>query len=282
MPTDLPLPAQDVRPTLIRPTSIGAYFDKIQLWFRRPLSARVRSWLEMRCALYPIPMPTDLYWPYAEGFQIKQSIQPEVFHWLSCLDQRAVLFNAAEAAVDWVFDTQTDLWKARGFFEKHAVKRWNRGRDVIYSKETRYVGRQGGPNVLGNYSDKPSRITGELFCLHVEWRMNGAGAMERANVQLPNLSDFDFRAFWSKRLLLGTVDRQALGRLVCNRFRRSRRREWIDTRRRIPYDFHLRAGSILVGALEDRSTQGIINAYGADFNLMRSLVRFDVSHLLPE
>jgi hypothetical protein len=265
----------------IYPDGVYSYFDKIQVWFQEPLSTRQRNRLNNWCALYPLEKPTKYWWPYSEGFQIKQPMKDDVLPWLGSVDNNSVLFNALEVALDWTFDEASDRDHADEFFDNYAVKKWHGKRRVRFNEDTRYTGPQGAPNLIVSYPDKVCRVTGELFCLHIEWRTNGMSALRRAGITLADLRSFDHRAFWPKRLYMASVDPSKLGRQPCNALRQTRRREWQADNGWSSVDYHLRTGNIMVQRLENRSTQAVLDAYGTKYPSRRWLVPFKVSHLLP-
>jgi hypothetical protein len=265
------------RPAPIYPSGIYAYFDKIQARFLEPLSTRQRNRLNNWCALYPLERPTEHWWPYAEGFQLKQPMQDDVLPWLGSLDHDSVLFNAVELALDWTFDSASALDHADEFFKQHVVKRWHGEQDISYVGTSYYSGPRTAPNLITVYTDKICRITGEIYCLHIEWRINGGKALQRAGITLANLPTFDHYAFWKERLLMASVDRTKLGAGASNAFWRTRRRQWIVN----GYDYHQATGSVMVGRLDNRSTQNVIDEYSSRYPSGRWLVHFKVGHLLP-
>jgi hypothetical protein len=90
-----------------------------------------------------------------------------------------VLINRVEITLDLTFEYRPDAEEAREFFHQHWVRRWH-GRsqeirqcgDGNFGSQTRYDAGRSAPNQLVLYTEAHSRITGELNCLHVEWRLN--------------------------------------------------------------------------------------------------------------
>jgi hypothetical protein len=88
----------------------------------------------------------------------------------------------------------------------------------IEQATTRYDASRQSRNGLVIYTEHHSRVTGELYCLHVEWRANGVRPVQAAGIKsASDLLEFDHHAFWKKRLLLVDVDPERLGRLFRNR-----------------------------------------------------------------
>jgi hypothetical protein len=82
---------------------------------------------------------------------------------------------------------------------------------------TRYDAARSAANVIVVYGQSHSRITGELNCLHLEWRVSGLNSVRNAGIRSGwDILDFDHNQFWRKRLLLYDVDRERLGRLLRN------------------------------------------------------------------
>jgi hypothetical protein len=263
----------------IYPSDIYPFIDKVQVWLRQPLAPAKRRWLDSRCDLHVLDQPAEWDPSFRQRLQIRQP-PPEVLRWLDTLGD--VKFNAVEVALDWTFDSAIELRSAHKFFRQHVVKRWhNKKHGITYYEASRYPEREGARNVPTDYADKYCRISGEVDCLHVEWRINGTAAMKRAGITLAELPAFDHYAFWKQRLLMATVDISKLGRQSANRTQQTRRLGKVSKRSWPRFDLHLSTGNIMVQRLEDQSTQGIIDAYATKYPSSVWLVRFDTDHLLP-
>ena len=84
-------------------------------------------------------------------------------------------------------------------------------------EDTRYDASRAAPNQVVFYREEYSRVTGELNCLHVEWRANSARAVRSAGILTPlDLLNFSHRKFWSHHLLLVDLDEERLGRYFRN------------------------------------------------------------------
>lgn len=268
----------------IYPVAKYAYFDRIQIWLLRPLNRRRLDWLEIRCDVDVLNQPANHSgWPFKQRIQLRAPIPSEILSWLSTLKSSEVLLNALEIALDWTFSDESQLDHSREFFRKHVIQRWQTKQAPIVNRTVRYSNRRGQPNVLVDYSDKPCRVTGELYCHHIEWRLNGARPIKRAGISLKDLKTFDHNSFWAARLQLVAIGRRVLGRISCNR------RDGTPRRRHLTYEFagmthdlFANSGSVLLGALGGHPTmQEVMNAYGKVLNLTRHFERFDTDHLLP-
>ncbi len=268
----------------IYPSDKYAYIDKIQLWLRQPLSPAQRKWLHDHCKVPPHISDQPAKWnpAYVQRLQIRRP-SPEVLRWLASLGKDKVCFNAVELALDWTFASAIELHCAKEFFDAHNIQLWHsKKHGVRFAADTRYLARRGARNVPTDYADKHCRITGELYCLHVEWRINRSEAIKRAGITLAGLATFDHHAFWAKRLVMAAVDVSKLGRLCCNRTQHTRLLQrqatngWGQS-----FDLHLLTGNIMVHSLRDTSTQNVIDAYSTKYPSRGWLLPFKLGHLLP-
>ena len=63
-----------------------------------------------------------------------------------------------------------------------------------------YEGKRGAPNLIAMYADKCSKVTGEVHCVHLDWRISRSYAIRRAGISnVRDLVHFDHRKFWSER-----------------------------------------------------------------------------------
>jgi hypothetical protein len=170
--------------------------------------------------------------------------------WLA--QQNDALINRAEITLDLTFKYRANVDEAWDFVHQHGVRRWHRKNQEIRAfrspprgddpgtGETRYDAGGRAPNRLVLYAEDHTRITGELNCLHLEWRVNGLRAVRAVGIKSgQDLPEFDHRAFWQTRLLFYTVDRRRLGLQIRNRRMGTRRRssrtyrsnaDWMDSK----------------------------------------------------
>ena len=125
---------------------------------------------------------------------------------------------------------------------------------------------------------KQCRRTGEVYCLHLEWRLNGAQSLQRAGLgTVEQLLEIDHHRFWKERLLLRTVDYRALGRMYRVRIlgqRRGRGRTWDS---KIGCSVLRAVGSAAVRG----SVQSLVDRYRRRFDIGRCLVPLPVDGFLP-
>ena len=218
-----------MKPKLIlhQPIARYGYFDKIQFWVIDPLDQHALDLLKAECGrggLFVINKHARFDHRFRQRVQLRQPTENA----LRLLEQRNdVLINGAEIALDLIFKYQADAEEAWDFFHQHWVRRWHRkGQEIrIRFGQTRYDARRSAPNLLVLYPDDHTRVTGELNCLHIEWRAKGVRATRAAGINTPeDLLVFNHRAFWQKRLVFYSVNRRQLGRLIRNRATGRRRR----------------------------------------------------------
>jgi hypothetical protein len=266
----------------INPAGIYSYIDKLQVWLRQPLARRNLAWLRGQCGMLQVRnKPASFDWTYVQRLQLNQPTH-EAIQFLSTVAD--LHLNYVEVALDWTFEDEDDRNAAIALVVRHHVKRWHRDQGIRFVKwVTRYSGPRSAPNVLATYHDKHCRITGELLCVHLEWRIRGVGAARRAGITcLADLLKLDHRRFWQERLLMRSPDPRKLGRMYHSHIagRGRRRGEWI-TRigKSFSYDHHLRTGSTIIHCLE--SSQAVVDTYRKKFNVGSCMRNVDVEHLLP-
>jgi hypothetical protein len=285
-----------MRTNIALPSPIGAhrYFDKIQFWVPKPLDQRTIVWLRGQCGeggLFVADGPA----PFGRGFcQRVELRQPSEKALLWLAQRNNALINRVEITLDLSFKYRADVGEARDFFHQHLVRRWRRKSQEVRvfrspprddhpgTGETRYDAGGRAPNRLVIYAEDHTRATGELNCLHVEWRLNGLRAVRAAGIEAgQDVPKFDHRAFWQKRLLLYRVDRPRLGRLYRNRVTgRRRRTPEISSLGRYAYDIESRTGEVCARLCE--TVQELIDKFKPSFRIHRALIRIPNESLLPE
>lgn len=198
--------------------------------------------------------------------------------------------NGVEVSLDWTFDDPYQLDQADWFVRSHWIKRWHGKQRVKAKHDTHYWARKGSRNVPVVYSDRPSRLTGEECCLHLDWRISGKEALQRVGIgSAQDLISFDFHQFWRTRLLLYAVDLRKLGRAYNNRLvlkKENRRQPWLKTsstrRFECIFDYDLRRGFLIMRLDGEGQSQRVIDRYNI-LRLKPCLVRIEVpALLLPE
>ena len=180
--------------------------------------------------------------------------------------------NYLEVALKWTFDHQWENDAASAYLDRYMVKNYQRGK-VRYVQTTRYTGPREAPNNLVNYNNRPSKTTGEVDCLKLEWRITGVAALRRAGLtSLDDILRIDHREFWARRLKLFDIDTVALGRRYSN---------WISkSRRRGPCDMDGSLGASILHI--NRTVQVVLGTFRQRFDVRACLRPLSVTHLLPD
>jgi hypothetical protein len=283
----------------IYPSGIEAYIDVVRVWLPRPLQQRELQWLKQQCGAVRW-LTRSKRWDRDRRYHVwLQLCQPSEAA-LRFIADREHQLNYTEVALDWMFDNEYERDRAREIANRNMVKKWHGQQQVKFVNGTRYTGKRKVPNKLVTYADKPSRTTGELFCVHIEWRLNGVKALRRAGIDSVNdLLTFNHGQFWHKRLVLKRVNVEKYGTLN-NRHvsgRGPKRGSWRKDCDGFVYDYDRTTGARLLRLLAIKdpewvngdgqepasfaSTQRVIDHYRGQFNVNRCLEQLDVRHLLP-
>lgn len=262
-----------------------AFVDCGRLWFRNPLTKSELAWLRERCGGRKMYVHTRRARFDYQFVQRVTAFQPttEALEWLA--RRNDILLNYVEIAFDWIFSSEDDKQEAFTFVCEHLVKRYHRDQGIRFAGEdgfTRYTGPRGAPNLIAVYADLPSKVTGEVECLHFDWRISGVASLRRAGIRsVRDLLHLDHGAFWRERLVLCEINRRMLGRRHNNHALSTRRRRpWIvRCGRHFAYDMDLRAGSIIHRACG--STQGVVDRCRQHFPLTGCLVPIDIGAVFP-
>lgn len=218
------------------------YLDAVQVWLRRPLRFRKLLSLRRLCgSLNARTRPMQFHPEFRQRLRLRQPSE-EAVRYLHKLMSGDDVINYVELALDLIVDDIDDAHALQEFFERHWVKKWpgkrrcNRCEGTAYWSEHRWV-----RNAPVLYCDRPSKVTGEVHCVHLEWRTSSADAVRKLGIKrLADLGKLDHTAFWRKRIQLEAIDLGKLGRAA----RKTRRStpwivEWIPG---IPFDMDRRIG----------------------------------------
>lgn len=265
--------------TLRRPSAVvkPTYVDMLRVWLRNPLPRTQFEWLGRHCG-----GGAKLFFPPRRTrFRcILQLHQPsdEALAYLARLAGTRLTY--VETAIDLIFSTEDQCEDMCGFLDRHFVKDHLR-REIHYCKTTRYCGARTSPNTVAIYSDRESKVTGELHCVHVEWRLRGHSLQRAGLTSVRDILNLDHRQFWQSRLKLYRIDSHKLGRMIWSRFYGVRRRTWVRTYLdgRIHLDIFRRTG--YAKTRQYRTVQNLIHVYRDKIRIRDCLVRLDASHLLP-
>jgi hypothetical protein len=248
------------------------------------------KWLKTQCGRdgRGLHVKNETAWFDSTLKQRLQLNQPKdaVLQFLQTLD--GVLLNYIELSLDWTFGGENERNEAYVLLCRYDVKNHHRDQGIRWvgeCGETRYTGPRGAANLLAIYRDRPCKVTGEVYCVHLDWRITGAVALQRAGINsLQQLRNIDYHAFWQKRLVMARLNAEKFGRQYHVQIARKgpRRTSWVIFigSRNFPYHVDARMGATIIRSLG--STQAVLDAYRRRFNVRCCLQRMSVEHLLPK
>lgn len=276
--------------TGIVPSAIYQYFDKIAFWIEKPFRERQKEFIRAQCG--PGGTDVDLNLPghrarFDPGLiQRIETRQPgqALLEFLSTVP--GLHLNEVEFTLDLIFDSEEDRDAMCEYLDRHLVKRNHRG-EVRYFKGTRYTDRRWAPTGFVMYRPDHAKLTGEVYCVHLEFRVCGIVALRRMKIEgVKDILDFDHHAFWKPRLLLKRIgDFARLGRIYSNGVRRKRKHtphkpRVYKTRSGFEYHTDKRLGQTLWRA-KGTVQKMIDDARKKKIPVSRSLTLIDNRALLP-
>ncbi len=240
------------------PRDVYPYLDNVALWLRHPVDGASIARLRHQCGHLHVDNRTATFdQGYRQRLELKQP-GDEALRWVAARGD--ALINRVEVTLDMIFKNYAQRDDAYAFLHRHMVRRWHgrtqKIRLVGETRPTRYDAHRGAANRTVLYNEAHSRQTGELFCLHVEWRIGGADPVRKAGLSSGSLLTFDHRAFWRRRLLLVDIPLEKLARALSG----SRKRKVDRTDRR--------AAHVWLGAYG--TIQELIDAFGGSRRRLRS------------
>ena len=278
------------------PTGVFAFFDKLVFWTPRPLDRTTLAKLEGWCGSIDVRFrPARFNSHYKQRVELRQPPQAAL-KWLA--DQSDALINCVELALDLSFRSTADRDDAGDFVHQHLVRLWHGSKQSvrIYRpgpqgglfepaanlNSTRYDAGRWSPNQIVIYKQDHCRVTGELNCLHLEWRLNRLKAVRAAGIETGHdLLTFSHRDFWQKRLRLYDVDCRQLGRLIRNSDNGTRRRGFeIKQSDRYLVNLDGRTGEVFVRSFY--TIQELIDHLKRRYRIQRALVPMPTDALLPD
>ncbi|OOG57991.1 hypothetical protein [Polaromonas sp. C04] len=151
-------------------------------------------------------------------------LQPESEWFLRFLEllgaDVAVEVEEVEIARDFIVWTRIEAYRLHRLFLGSVLVPYLRHK-VVHNRSVTYFAPRGHRSgVLAVYSDewfKPTAPTRERPCLHVEMRLSNTGAARQHElIKVQDFIDYDFDAFWAKRLQFVTLPHKKtdLGRLL--------------------------------------------------------------------
>jgi hypothetical protein len=267
----------------------ATYFDTVKIYVDRPIDPVEKIWLEERCGSIGETGPLRYQpnrWP--DGIVLRQPTDTALAYFEDGFNN--YVLSRVDVSLDLMTRSYGDAEDLHAFIERRLVQPWHRGIEPVVKYEgTVYYKRAGGRNNLVQYSDEPSKVTGQP-CVHVEWRMELADAIRRSGLTgTSDLIQLDKKAFFAKRLKLldlPTYDElRKIGR-VLHGVGRSRPRLLMPLRRGVKIDRYpmsatvwLRASQQL-GRVHGWAVQDVLDAYGPKW--ARYFRRLPTDWMFPE
>lgn len=221
-----------------------AYIDTVVIWFHARINKTQLAEIIRRCdgSAWPeyLPMKFQPWWSCKLTMQRPRD---ECFGYLAflafgflddvCRDYK---INQLHIALDLCTEIQADAQAVNDFNATYLVKPWPGKRKLGNYGLTLYSAKPSKTQLRNNlvqYSDRPSKITGQP-CMHLEWRCLNAGDVKRAGVQsFDDLINFQHRDFWEPKLRYQVIDLGALGQRL------------LKTKRRQPREKDFRTGHFI-------------------------------------
>jgi hypothetical protein len=181
----------------IRPSSVFAYSDRLIVWLKKPLSSDQLRRMRPQCGYLRVGSSRNLYPEYKQQLFISRP-GPDLLALLS--DARVTYL---EIALDWTFADEDQKQFASMFVRDHILKPYQRGQVRVANKTadqsgTFYSGARSTINNLVIYDDKPCRITGEVHCVHIEYRLRAVALRRTGWLSIDDVFRIDLRRFWGR------------------------------------------------------------------------------------
>ena len=203
---------------LIKPVSVYDYLDVVQVWVREPWCESERRIIKAHTAKVLWANQLGINQPAWWDHRYKQFIKlcrprKQAIEVLAERDDALITYS--ELARDYILADECQVWHGLRLSAKHFNQKWHNSRRMKVWPNGNW--RSGNLHkkgmVIQAYGDQPSKVTGEVDCLHLEAKITGSSACKRAGISHPkDLLDFDFDGFWKRYLTFVDVDRRRLGR----------------------------------------------------------------------
>lgn len=266
-----------------KPAAIYEYFDAAIIWLREPLEGQALVQFEALCEgrLHQRTAPMRFHARYRQCLWLHQP-RDEVLAYLATRSD--ALVTRVEIARDYIFENAADRRHAFETMCSHLIKPYRRSEStrifVGLHGETLYSGDRSKAFNIVAYQDMPCRITGELYCVHIEARLRTQPMLRSENISTPgDMLTRDKSELLNKRLRFFAIDFEKLGRkigIATNR-RQSDRRGAILSQHRLPdgktftYNEDKRRGQIIARKYGLPKEQFVFKAKGASARELEKL-----------
>jgi hypothetical protein len=220
----------------LRPTNRYHYFDRIRIHVKGSPSPKWLEDLRKECrveklgALWSNPayQKLEIYQPNSEALRLLATLPDNAS--VACI----------EVACDVIAPDESSLGNINAAFQHGFLQQHHRTKNATTFVEedsgsvTGFTSRRNprrGKRRRGHwfqyYSDRPCKITGELYCFHFEGKYEGAQAVKRLGIYHPrDLENFSFDEYFSKHASkLYCINHDRLGRFDDNRRSRGKRKK---------------------------------------------------------
>jgi hypothetical protein len=247
----------------VQPTAIYAYTDRVHAWLENCLLPWELKAIRQNC--------DHLYYdvrgkcPFSSLYRCHiQVIRPSKKA-IAILKHRPGRYwiNYLEEGLDLIFYSKDDREDATDTVNKHHVKKYRRRSKVKRKKQSRYTNRRRARSNFVTYDDKACRQTGEMFCLHIDWRLKRPGLVQAILTTWEDITNLNRTDFWKQRLVFKTVDYEKLGGL----FNKNKDRK-----------ANIRLGKTIM--TQAKEVQVLIDNHGKDVDIRRCLIDLEVGHLI--
>jgi hypothetical protein len=235
MVTDADIHLIGIDDVLLRAEQKIPYIDRMRIWLSGKPNFKLSELRKLCGGVRGVPGPmkhlnkdTGEWIPVPEWRYLLRLSQPKIdalIYLMDKLKRSKYLINYVELTLDFTTATHEYRNFLRGFFDRCWVKRWNISGDTVLKVSrtspkakakpgfheddadtwigTTYIGSLNSPVRYVIYSDKPSKINGQLCC-HLEVRFKGNAALKREGLATfyPYIQDDFFYKFWKKHLQL--------------------------------------------------------------------------------
>jgi hypothetical protein len=179
---------------LREPIARYAYIDKIQFWVIDPLDQHTLDLLKAECGKGGL-FVTNKRARFDHRLRQRVQLRQPTENALRLLAQRNdVLINGVEIALDLIFKNWFERNRAIDFLHQHLVRPWHGKHQTIKVRRWQQAGDDGliqgrydagrsAPNMTVIYKEEVTRVTGELDCLHIEWRTKGVRATRAVGIK---------------------------------------------------------------------------------------------------
>ncbi len=271
----------------VQHSDIHDFIDKINVVVNPPFSREQILRMEKDCRVriykwdgHKLDGPKFL----PNGAQLLPIAQPtSVLYRTLAVARPDYRISQVEIARDLIFDNDDDKTWATLLLRCHSLKSNQKGKIRFYKGVTTYTGPRSTANNFVTYADRNSKFSGEVHCLHIEWRLRRYALADLGIKTFDDIQRLDLKQFWrERRVFLYTIDPNKLGRQHNNWwYGTHRRRPWIEQcgQGRIEYHRDLRTGHQIMRALG--SISNVVSFYRKHFKVRSCLIPINVEQLLP-